>query len=115
MKTYIGGRTLDGTAFVIVEESGAPNRPLEPRADLYNHGSGMDWGYLGSGPAQLALALLADATGEGSLAVQYHQRFKERVVARMREKGWRLTANDVRRILELIQMNRSMTSSEMIH
>jgi hypothetical protein len=36
--------------------------PLPPRLDLFNHSpAGFDWGYGGSGPAQLALAMLADA------------------------------------------------------
>jgi len=36
-------------------------KPLAPRNDLFDHSpSGFEWGYGGSGPAQLALALLAD-------------------------------------------------------
>ncbi len=36
-------------------------RPLGPRLDLANHSpDGFSWGYGGSGPAQLALAILAD-------------------------------------------------------
>ena len=39
----------------------ADGEPLSPRNDLFNHSpSGFEWGYPGSGPAQLALALLAD-------------------------------------------------------
>src|SRR5439155_2970286 len=35
--------------------------PLNPRLDLRKHSvTGFEWGYGGSGPAQLALALLAD-------------------------------------------------------
>jgi hypothetical protein len=44
------------------EGGGAPvhvdGQPLDPRHDLYNHSpDGFEWGYHGSGPAQLALAL----------------------------------------------------------
>ena len=52
MKTYEGSR--QGYA-VIVTVNG---RPLNPRLDLYNHSpTGFEWGYCGSGPAQLALAI----------------------------------------------------------
>lgn len=63
MKTYHlipGAEPLDDTS-VIVEEPGKPNRDLDPRLDLRNHSpTGFAWGYGGSGPAQLALAILAD-------------------------------------------------------
>ena len=40
-------------------------KPLDSRRDLWNHSpTGFEWGYCGSGPAQLALALLADHLGE---------------------------------------------------
>jgi hypothetical protein len=49
------------------------NRPLPMRLDLWNHSpTGFEFGYGGSGPAQLALAILADCCGD-ELAVTYHQ------------------------------------------
>ena len=57
MTNYQGWRDADGTARVTVDME-----PLDPRLDLANHSpTGFEWGYGGSGPAQLALALLADA------------------------------------------------------
>jgi len=51
VKRYEGRR--EGYA-VIVTVDGVP---LNPRLDLYNHSpTGFEWGYGGSGPAQLALA-----------------------------------------------------------
>lgn len=50
---------------------------LDPRNDLWDHSpTGIEWGYMGSGPAQLALGILADALGSDRLAVRLHQRFK---------------------------------------
>ncbi|HXR05085.1 MAG TPA: DUF6166 domain-containing protein [Verrucomicrobiae bacterium] len=44
--------------------------PLNPRLDLYNHSpTGFEWGYGGSGPAQLALAILADHLGNADEAM----------------------------------------------
>ena len=55
-----------------------------PSQELWNHSpDGFQWGYGGSGPAQLALALLLDATGASAPAVHWHQSFKSQYVA-----GW---------------------------
>lgn len=55
-----------------------------PSQKVRNHSpDGFAWGYLGSGPAQLALALLLDALGEKERAVGLYQDFKSGVVA-----GW---------------------------
>jgi len=59
---------------------------LDPRASqkIWNHSpDGFNWGYQGSGPAQLALALLYDATGDKDVSVRLHQEFKRAFVA-----GW---------------------------
>jgi Family of unknown function (DUF6166) len=44
---------------------------------LWNHSpTGFNWGYAGSGPAQLALALLLEAGADDREAVKWHQQFK---------------------------------------
>jgi hypothetical protein len=77
MKTYVGMITpgqLDW--FVTVDD-----KPLPLRLDLVNHSpDGFAWGYAGSGPAQLALALLADATGDDVYALGHYQVFARKVV-----------------------------------
>jgi hypothetical protein len=76
MKTYHGRRTRDGCT-VQVREDGQPPRFLDPRLDLCNHSpTGFEWGYPGSGPAQLALAILADFLGADTRAIALHQEFK---------------------------------------
>jgi hypothetical protein len=53
-----------------------------PSQRLINYSpDGFEWGYPGSGPAQLALALLLDATGDPSKALTYHQAYKGKVIA----------------------------------
>ena len=50
--------------------------PLPPRHDLRNHSpDGFSWGYGGSGPSQLALAMLAAVADEGQ-ALREYQNFK---------------------------------------
>lgn len=55
---------------------------LDPRLDLRNHSpTGISWGYEGSGPAQFALALLADGLDHDGMALINYQRFKREVIA----------------------------------
>ena len=54
-----------------------------PSQKLNDHSqSGFQWGYGGSAPAQLALALLLDATAIPDIALAYYQEFKQEKVAR---------------------------------
>lgn len=75
-------------------------RPLDPRLDLRNHSpTGFEWGYGGSGPAQLALALLAHHFGEDEMALEVYQRFKFAVVARLPKYSWTLTSEQIQSAL----------------
>jgi hypothetical protein len=81
-------------------------RPLPPRTDLCNHSStGFEFGYAGSGPAQLALAILADCIGE-PLALEFYQEFKWAVIAQQRGKAFTLTERDVREAVVAIRQAR---------
>ena len=94
MKTYIGLRTDDGCV-VSVTDGGGCHR-LDPRLDLRRHSpAGFEWGYAGSGPAQLALALAADVLVDDEAAQDIYQRLKGRVVARLPHAGWTLTAEEL--------------------
>lgn len=69
---------------------------LPPRHDLRNHSpDGFAWGYGGSGPAQLALAILAYLTDDET-AQRHYQDFKEAHIATMpQDQGLRLDAIEV--------------------
>ena len=97
MKTYAGHRE-DGKAVVMIIERGCEVRPLPLRLDLWRHSpTGFEWGYAGSGPAQLAWAMLADALEDDALASQLHQRFKFEVIARLAPlEPWTMTEQQVR-------------------
>lgn len=88
MRLYIGKRdqkTKTGGLRVFYTDSNEvelKEHELNPRNDLYNHSpNGFEWGYGGSGPAQLALALLADVLKDDDRAIMLHQAFKGEVVA----------------------------------
>jgi Family of unknown function (DUF6166) len=71
-------------------------RPLNPRLDLWNHSpTGFEWGYGGSGPAQLAVAILADYLGKDNEAVLLHQEFKRVVIAQLPRRTWQLTSSQI--------------------
>ena len=98
MKRYQGRRQRHAPEVTV------DGRPLDPRLDLCSHSpSGFEWGYGGSGPAQLALALLADHTGDDEEAVMLHQVFKRLVVARLSFRGWELTGTQMETWLDIIK------------
>lgn len=75
---------------------GSPQHHLLPRRlDLANHSpTGFSWGYGGSGPAQLALALLAHALGNDDAALRLYQQFKFRAVANLPPR-WTMTRSRI--------------------
>ena len=99
MKFYLGVRDKDGTLKVTVN-----GQPLNPRLDLWNHSpTGYECGYGGSGPAQLALALLADCLHDDQIAVQLHQSFKWSVVVCLPRADWALTEAQIRQAVNALK------------
>ena len=71
----------------------------EPSQDVVNHSpDGFNWGYSGSGPAQLALGLLLDGTENREIASKYYQLFKADAVAQFGE-NWEISEASIRRWL----------------
>lgn len=127
--SYIGIRDPeDGCEVIVKDHLTNSSRPLSMRLDLFNHSpTGFEWSYSGSGPAQTALAILAnhfidkehhapallalgltDLPSEDErmgneiheyLAVRLHQTFKFRVIAGLPREGWELHEDEIDRIL----------------
>ena len=60
--------------------------PLDPRYDLQNHSpTGFAWGYAGSGPSQLALAILADHchAGNNEFVLKHYVEFRRTMIEGM--------------------------------
>jgi len=95
MRCYVGTRSRKGHASVLLWV-GPDGQTLPPRLDLANKSpNGYEWGYLGSGPAQLALAILADACHDDQVALLWFESFKWDVIARLPPEGFTLTEEDV--------------------
>src|ERR1700723_1276733 len=89
MKTYVGGRSLAGAEVTVDGE------PLNPRFDLKRLSpTGLEWTYEGNGPAQLALALLADHLGDDARALALYQPFMRAVIAEL-DNSWELSSAEI--------------------
>lgn len=64
---------------------------------------GFEWGYNGSGPAQLAVSILADAFDD-RIATERYDVFKRDVVATLPEHGWRLTRRELEQIVDAAEV-----------
>ena len=93
-KIYRGERFANGT--VSVTGDGAELSPAASQRVRNHSPDGFNWGYRGSGPAQLALALLLDVTGDPDVADGHYQRFKEAFVSTWLGDTWTVTAAEIR-------------------
>lgn len=88
--TYSGLRTPKGC---LVTCDGAE---LPARRELRNHSpTGFEWGFDGSGAAQLALAILADFFRDDSKALEYYQEFKRDMLAPIGQNQWTIKSESI--------------------
>lgn len=117
MKLYIGtvAKEMDWQVYVVDTGPGKTIKPsfldpgiltqgvgmLPPRLDLMNSGGdGFAWGYGGGGPAQLAVALIAHATGSDKIAKEWYHQFLLDVVMRLnKEEPWAMSDGVVRAVV----------------
>lgn len=89
---YEGCRDGSGVAFV---HRDGDLYEVGPSLKVENHSpTGFEWAYGGSGPAQLALAILLDHL-DPVHAVELHQKFKWQIVAKLPKCGWKLSTFEV--------------------
>ncbi|MFQ5783362.1 MAG: DUF6166 domain-containing protein [Alphaproteobacteria bacterium] len=97
MKVYKGVRTPGGC---VVTVDGAP---LDPRLDLKRYSdAGFEWGYDGTGPRQLALAILADHLSDDPQALNLFQVFTETVIAELDGDEWTFTDERIQSALDQV-------------
>ena len=84
---YVGFRTAEGPRVHVVRDG----NPFLLRHVEMHSPTGFEWGYAGSGPADLALSILADYLGNEEAAESLKGVFKEEVVSRLPSTAWMLT------------------------
>ena len=95
--TYTGSKTRFETCVQVAKTK----LDIKPSLKIFKHSpAGFEWGYLGSGPAQLALAILLDATGDKAVATAFYQKFKTEVVATW-GNTWQMSRSEVNNWLAL--------------
>jgi len=119
-KVYRGYRgTWDGSVYVEAQRINTLKQPMGETTRLrhlvFHSPSGFGWGYAGSGPADLALSILADYFGEyeqlvgeyqvltyghDSRTVGLHQMFKQDFLANIQDNTWEINSLDIEKWLE---------------
>ena len=84
---YVGFRAEGGPRVHVVRDG----NPFLLRHVEMHSPTGFEWGYAGSGPADLALSILADYLGNEEAAEDLKGVFKEEVVSRLPSTAWVLT------------------------
>jgi hypothetical protein len=108
LTTYVGARHNDNAIVSIVDRETNRASMLDPGLKWVNHSpTGFNWGYLGSGPAQLAFAILLDHFGAPGQALLFYQEFKEHVIANFNGNRWELTTEEIDTALDRIRILRS--------
>jgi hypothetical protein len=98
MNEYKATRTTEGCVVTV------NGKPLSPRHDLSNHSpDGFEWGYEGSGPSQLALAILAYELQDDKEAASLYQEFKRKTLANFQAETWTLDSIRISAILEVMK------------
>lgn len=104
-RLFHGERRADGAHVVVMyREDGKSDLlyDLPLRLDVVNHSpTGFEWGYGGSGPAQLAVALLCEVLEAHNVpeatcrAMWLHQQLKADLVCGFPDDGWSLAERDL--------------------
>lgn len=111
-KLYRGERLLNGTVRVMVMHPVDHDRTFYDLHHVELHSQDFEWGYGGSGPADLALSILADYFGEKPgrdeigwkdfQCTRYHQDFKWQFIATLPQSGtWFILGKTIEEWLKL--------------
>ena len=96
-KTYKGERTIDGLVVTVDGEPLSVHTEVKKFTDY-----GFEWSYEGESPQQLALAILADFTGDEEEAVRLSEPYMKQVIANL-DNDWVLTAKEINAALNKVR------------
>jgi Family of unknown function (DUF6166) len=104
MKKYVGTRLSDGAQVAVVDLTTHCAQSLDAGFRFVNHSpTGFEWGYGGSGPAQLSFAILLDYFGNPDEARKFYQFFKWHVIANLSGNSWELDEKEIERAIAEIR------------
>jgi|LFRM01.1.fsa_nt_gb hypothetical protein len=93
---YFANRTLHGNQVFVKRRNGS----IYPLRHICRHSlDGFEWGYGGSGPADLALSILTD-TVEPEMAERHYMAFKREVISGLPFEGWQIKEELIRAWIE---------------
>lgn len=94
-KWFVGHRTESGCRVLVWD--GSRHRPLSPMLSLLRKSpTGFEWGYGGSGPAQLSFAILWAVFQREDFCKEMYQEFKYHVISRLEKRAWTMSETEVR-------------------
>jgi Family of unknown function (DUF6166) len=114
VSVFVGSR-VEGKVYVAVRDPQTANTclALDPGYRYVNHSpTGFEWGYTGSGPAQLAFAILLCHFNAPGAALLFYQDFKEQVIAMINGDRWELSSEEIEQALARIRIFRSRSRTE---
>lgn len=108
---YVGERSGEMMPCTVrVQTSDGASVPLPLRLDLrYHSPDGFQWGYGGSGPSQLALAICAHAVGD-ERALAIYQDFKREAIASIKDNRWSMAGGYVRLLIASLEAKQHVQS-----
>jgi len=82
---------------VVVYYDNHTRQQLHHFLEFVNHSpTGFEWGYSGSGPSQLAFAMLMDFTHDKELALDLYQQFKIDFISQICDDQWEIKSIKIR-------------------
>ena len=100
MKTYVLERCCRGRYPTVTVHLGNVAEETRPLEHILRHSpDGFEWGYGGSGPTDLALALVADVLGDRNPTPHLYQRVRNQLVAQIPREGGEITEGQVLGVL----------------
>lgn len=109
MNQYVGSRTAHRGALVL--KNGTPLSPDRSLRIENKSPTGFEWGYCGSGPAQLALGILLEEFDE-AMALRHYQRFKREIVAGFGDR-WAIDSISIQALILRFQSDASDTGMDL--
>jgi hypothetical protein len=88
-KVYQGDRSLNDWTLKKVTVNGKPLRHIK------RHSEDLEWGYCGSGCADLSLSILTDYLGDRCKADQFYQQFKFDIISGLAYEGWEIKGSEI--------------------